>query len=113
MKAKVFGCYHVTRVMVRKEGISRQMTPEKIIKMCDEQIAMSMRYGTATTDILLIMPGKWGKKNTRRLCKDGPIGRIVSDNFDERGIAVLFDAVEVKNYLKGEITNGSTGNEGS
>ena len=71
------------------------MTPETIIKECDQQIAMN--YGHPS--ISLIMPGKWGKMNKRRLCKGGPIGEIVNDNFDGRGITVMFDAVEVKHFL--------------
>jgi len=45
------------------------------------------------------MPGKWGKTNERRLCKGGPVGRIVDDNFDGRGIVVIFDAAKVKQFL--------------
>ncbi len=71
------------------------MTPEEIIKKCDEQIAIG--YGPAS--ISLIMPGKWGKKDTRRLCPGGPMGEIVNDNFDGRGIVVMFDASEVKHFL--------------
>jgi len=71
------------------------MTPEEIIKQCDEQIAIG--YGPAS--ISLIMPGKWGKTNKRRLCPGGPMGEIVNDNFDGRGITVLFDALEVKKFL--------------
>ena len=71
------------------------MTPKEIIEQCDQQIAIG--YGPAT--ISLIMPGKWGKTNKRRLYKGGPIGEIVNDNFDGRGITVLFDALEVKEFL--------------
>jgi len=75
------------------------MTLEEIIKQCDEQIAIG--YSPAPS-ITLIMPGKWGKTNKRRLCKGGPIGKIVNDNFDGRGITVLFDALEVKEFLSNQ-----------
>jgi len=71
------------------------MTKEEIIKKCDEQIAIG--YGPAS--ISLIMPGKWGKTNKRGLCKGGPVGEIVCDNFDGRGIVVMFDAKEVRKFL--------------
>lgn len=71
------------------------MTSEEIIKQCNEQIAI---LGDIA-HISLIMPGKWDKTNERRLCKGGPIGNIVSDNFQGPGIIVLFKAVEVKKFL--------------
>lgn len=73
------------------------LTKEEIIKKCDEQIAI----GCGPASISLIMPGKWGKTDKRRLCKGGPLGEIVQDNFDGRGIIVIFDAKEVKEYLLG------------
>jgi len=75
------------------------MTPEEIIKQCDEQMAI----GCGTGSISLIIPGKWGKTNKRRLCKGGPIGEIVSDNFDGRGIVVIFDALEVKEFISNQL----------
>jgi len=74
------------------------MTPEEIIKQCDEQIAIGYRPAS----ISLIIPGKWGKTNTRRLCPGGPMGEIVNDNFDGRGIVVIFDALEVKEFLSNQ-----------
>ena len=71
------------------------MTKEEIIKKCDEQIAIDLPSPVIT----LRMPGKWGKTGTRRLCKGGPVGEIVCDNFDEQGIIVMFDAKEVKKFL--------------
>ncbi len=77
------------------------MTPEEIIKKCDEQIAIGCGPGSIT----LIMPGKWGKKDTRSLCTGGPTGEIVLDNFDGRGIVVMFDALEVKHFLSNKVLN--------
>lgn len=71
------------------------MTVEEIIKQCDTQIAM---LGEAAS-ITLIIPGRWGKRSTRRLCKGGPTGEIVSDNFKGPGIIVMFNAVEVRRFL--------------
>lgn len=50
------------------------------------------------------MPGKWGKRNKRKLCrlKGAPTGEIVCDNFG-RGLHVMFNAVEVKNFIKDTI----------
>jgi len=71
------------------------MTLKDITEQCKTQISL---IGD-TAVISLIMPGKWGKTNTRRLCKGGPIGEIVSDNFSGPGIIVLFNAKEVKDFL--------------
>ena len=72
------------------------MTPQEIIKQCDEQIAIS----GDKADILLLLPGKWGKTNRRKLCKlkGAPFGEIVCDNFG-RGLHVMFNAVEVKRFI--------------
>jgi len=68
------------------------MTIEELIKQCDEIIAS----GTGQS-ISLLLPGTWGVKDTRRFGKGGPIGEIVAE--DERGVIVLFNAREVKEYL--------------
>lgn len=69
------------------------MTKEEIIQQCDEVIASAVGQ-----DIALLMPGRWGTENTRHLDnKGGPIGKIVAE--DERGLVVLFNAREVKQYL--------------
>jgi len=70
------------------------MTIDEIIKQCDEVI--NNQIGR---HISLILPGKWGKTNKRKLCKGGPVGEIVSDNFSGPGIIVLFDALEVRQFL--------------
>jgi len=69
------------------------MTKEELIKQCDEVINSAVGQ-----DIALLMPGRWGTENTRHLDnKDGPIGEIVAE--DERGLVVLFNAREVREYL--------------
>lgn len=71
------------------------MTAQEIIEQCDEQIGLM----GSTAQIGLIMPGKWRKTFKRRLCPGGPVGNIVSDNFKGPGILVLFNAIEVKQFL--------------
>jgi len=68
------------------------MTIEELIKQCDEVI-----NAPVGEDIPLLLPGTWGVKDTRRFGKGGPIGEIVAE--DERGVVVLFNAREVKEYL--------------
>jgi len=45
------------------------MTPEEIIRRCDEQIAISGE----TASVGFRIPGRWGKTDTRRLWKGGPV----------------------------------------
>jgi len=68
------------------------MTIEELIKQCDEVINSPVGQS-----ISLLLPGTWGVKNTRHFGKGGPIGEIVAE--DERGVIVLFNAREVKEYL--------------
>ena len=72
------------------------MTPQEIIKRCDEQISISGKKA----DIMLMIPGKWGKTNKRKMCKikGAPTGEIVCDNFGS-GLHVMFNAVEIKNFI--------------
>jgi hypothetical protein len=46
------------------------------------------------------LPGRWGKTDKRRMCPRGPIGDVVQDNMDGRGIYVLFVAHEVLDFLR-------------
>lgn len=71
------------------------MTKEALLIICQDQIKV---LGDQA-NVSLLMPGKWGKRSFRRLCPGGPIGNIVSDNFNGPGIIVLFNAREVKDYL--------------
>lgn len=51
------------------------MTLEEIIAHCDRQIEIAGEKASAGFRI----PGRWGKSNTRRLWKGGPVGEIVND----------------------------------
>lgn len=79
------------------------MTPQEIIQQCDEQIAISGKKA----DVLLLIPGKWGKTNKRKMCKikGAPVGEIVCDNFSGKGLHVMFNAIEVKNFITNRILN--------
>jgi len=68
------------------------MTIEELIKQCDEVITSGCGQS-----INLLLPGTWGVKDTRRFGAGGPIGEIVAE--DERGVIVLFNAREIKEYL--------------
>ena len=70
------------------------MTPEEIIKHCDKQIELAGDEATVGFRI----PGRWGKTDTRRLWKGGPVGEIVND-FGDGTIYVMFSALEVKNAV--------------
>ncbi|MBA7492399.1 hypothetical protein ES702_02949 [subsurface metagenome] len=74
------------------------MTKEDLIDICNDQISVLGK----SANISLIMPGKWGKTNKRRLCPGGPTGNIVSDNFTGPGIIVLFNAIEVKQFFSNQ-----------
>ena len=82
------------------------MTPEQIIKQCDEQILITKQTSIPAekADIMLLLPGKWGKSDKRKLCKlkGAPVGEIVCDNFG-RGLRVMFNAIEVKKFLLKEL----------
>lgn len=72
------------------------MTFQEIIKECDIQIGISGKEA----DVMLLIPGKWGKTNKRKLCKlkGAPYGEIVCDDFG-RGLHVMFNAIEVKEFI--------------
>jgi len=67
------------------------MKPEEIIKHCDRQIELAGE----TAQVGFRIPGRWGKTDTRRLWKGGPVGDIVND-FGDGTIYVMFSAVEVR-----------------
>lgn len=81
------------------------MTPQEIIKNCDVQIGIS----GGKADVLLLIPGKWGKINRRKLCKlkGAPVGEIVCDNFG-KGLHVMFNATEVKNFITNYLSQPQT-----
>jgi|LGOV01.1.fsa_nt_gb hypothetical protein len=78
------------------------MTLQEIIKKCEEEIARSGEKA----DILLLIPGKWGKTNKRKLfkIKGAPVGEIVCDNFG-KGLHVMFNATEVKKFIIKQVLN--------
>ena len=80
-----------------------RMRPEEMIKHCEQQIEIFGR----DVECVFKVPGKWGKKDTRRLCPGGPVGEIVLDNFDGRGMAVMFKATEVVSFLRGKLDTSS------
>lgn len=70
------------------------MTIEEIIRKCDEQIGIVGEMA----NVGFVVPGRWGKTNTRRLWpRGGPVGEIVQDLGDGR-IYVMFKAAEVKSF---------------
>lgn len=79
------------------------MTVDEIIAKCHQQ------QGLVGEDafITLLMPGKWGKRDTRRLYPGGPAGRIVADHSAVTGrftnqVVVMFRAKEVLKALEGK-----------
>jgi len=68
------------------------MTPQEIIEYCEKQLALG------NSNVGFILPGRWGKRNTRRLWPGGPEGEIVAEL--PRGIFVMFDVKEVLNQTK-------------
>jgi len=71
------------------------MSPSKMLSHCREQ----MRLRGQDAEAVFMLPGKWGKRDTRRLCPGGPIGKIVMDNFGD-GLAVMFRANDVVKFLE-------------
>ena len=69
------------------------MTPQEIIECCEQQLMLG------SSNVGFLLPGKWGKRNKRRLWSGGPEGEIVSE-ISGRGIYVLFDAKEVLEATK-------------
>jgi len=67
------------------------LTLQEIVEHCDQQIALAGE----TANVGFRIPGRWGKSDTRRLWKGGPVGEIVND-FGDGTIYVMFSAVEVK-----------------
>ena len=74
------------------------MTPKEIADHCREQIKLA---GEDTT-VTLLLPGKWGKSNVKRLCAGGPVGTIVADDMrpGPQRVVVTFSAREVLTFLE-------------
>ena len=70
------------------------MSPERMAEKCQEQIDLSGEGA----GVLFKMPGRWGKLDTRRLCKGGPTGNIVVE-MDRKTIGVMFSAREVLDFI--------------
>jgi len=76
------------------------MTPEQLIEKCNKQIEI---MGIDGAEVLLMIPGRWGKCDTRKLVKgdkSSPVGMIVEDNMDGRGLRIMFKARDVKVYVE-------------
>lgn len=71
------------------------MTPEQIIDQCNRQIEL----GGEKASVGFRIRGRWGKTNTRRLWRGGPVGEIVNE-FGDGTIYVMFSAVEVKRAVE-------------
>ena len=74
------------------------MTPQEMIEHCDRQIALQ----GDDAQVGFVLPGKWGKKNTKRLWPGGPVGEIVND-FGNGTVYVFFSAKEVKESVLKEL----------
>lgn len=46
--------------------------------------------------VSLVMPGRWGKSDTKRLCPGGPKGRIMAET--SSGVLVHFEAMDLAAY---------------
>jgi len=66
------------------------MTIEEMITKCRKQQEIT---GKVDAEVMFIIPGRWGKRNTRRLFPGGPKGEIVAET--ERGVHCFSRADEV------------------
>jgi|GEM_PF-2802362 len=74
------------------------MHPNDLAERCKAAIGRVPRQET-TAEVGLILPGRWGKRDTRLLAGRGsPRGQIVSD-MGPRGIMVFFNAMDVLAWL--------------
>lgn len=74
------------------------MTPQEIIAQCDKQMELLGK----NAQVGFVMPGRWSKRNTKRLWTGGPVGEIVND-FGNGTVYVLFSAQEVKESVLKEL----------
>lgn len=70
------------------------MTPTEMLAKCDQQIEISGDKAS----VGFIIPGRWGKTDTRRLWPGGPVGDIVQD-FGNGSVYVMFDANTVRTAI--------------
>lgn len=71
------------------------MRIEDLAMKCREQMA---RVGNEAL-IFLVLPGKWGKTDRKRLCRGGPWGHINGEDMTGNGVVVSFRAIEVLAFL--------------
>lgn len=70
------------------------MTPQEMIEHCEKAI----KFQGPGAEAGFIVPGRWGKSDTKRLCPGGPKGEIVREL--ERGCYCFFNAQEVLEFLR-------------
>ncbi|WP_328800296.1 hypothetical protein T3H97_16435 [Paenibacillus sp. LX16] len=74
------------------------MQIQQLLDKCNAQINMLGE----NAQVGLVMPGMWGKKDTKRLIPGGPIGRITAEfdgevyGYKGSAVHVFFSAAEVK-----------------
>jgi hypothetical protein len=69
------------------------MTPDEIRQHCLRQLELG------SSNVGFVLPGRWGKRNTRRIWPRGPQGQIVAE-LPGGGIYVMFEAQEVLDALE-------------
>ncbi len=79
------------------------MTIEEMIAHCKKQQEIT---GRADVEVMFVIPGRWGKRATKRLFPGGPKGEIVAET--ERGVHCFFRADEVIDALE-KINERGTG----
>lgn len=64
------------------------------------QCVTSINQSGNNARIIVTLPGTWGKRDTRRLCRGGPVGRINGeDATDPARLIVSFGALDVLAFL--------------
>lgn len=73
------------------------MTPAELAERCVGQINL---VGNGA-EVCLVLPGKWGKTDRKRLCPGGPVGQITGEAVGERkpSLVVFFKAMDVLAFL--------------
>jgi hypothetical protein len=73
------------------------MTPNELRELCTAPSALS---DDPPIFIVITMPGKWGKSDTRTIAgKGSPVGKIITDTVGENRIMVRFRAAEVLAWI--------------
>jgi hypothetical protein len=73
------------------------MTPAELAEQCVGQINL---VGNGA-EVCLVLPGKWGKTDRKRLCPGGPVGQITAEAMGEArpSVVVFFKAMDVLAFL--------------